>query len=72
MAEWTAVTPEGAVAEATYDGTSHVYQVSVTFKGRSLKENFRAGYPPRFGIDVSDAERAGEVAERLLRELEKE
>lgn len=60
------------MAEATYDGTAHEYEVSVTFNGKTLKEKFRAGYPPRFGIDVADAAQCSEISEKLLQKLEHE
>jgi hypothetical protein len=67
---WEATTDEGYTAKATYDPATRLYTVVVDTPKGSLNETFPAMYEPRFGIDVSDAATAENIAELLLNKLE--
>lgn len=49
------------------DGT---FTVTVTNGDKTLTESFGQTFTPTFGMDVIDAQRSGEIAEKLAKELE--
>lgn len=70
MNEWHAETEDGAKAVAHYHPESNEFEVIVIKGDIEKKARFPALYPPRFGIDICDAEVAMETSEALLKEIE--
>lgn len=72
MNEWHAEEPGGSKAVAHYQAETDEFLVIVTKGEREKRDTFKPMYRPTFGIDIFDAEVAGEVAERLLVQIEEE
>ncbi len=67
---WEDTDKKGFHAKCEYDSETRNYTVTVSKDGKELSESFRAGWEPRFGMDVVDIYEALAVAERLAIKLE--